>query len=208
MAFNSVKFILRGELLILFILLSLDLTVYGQGKPDVLFFKDRLKSLSKGNIFKTDGYYNWGSSIVKGDDGKYHLFYSRWKKEYSFTGWLLFSEVAHAVSNNPAGPWKFKETVLTGRGKDHWDAITAHNPKIKHFGNKYYLYYCSTNMGGRNYTEGELVETAKTGYSHPNWTILRSNQRTGVAVANSLNRPLMRMEKPLIEPSVDCNHNS
>ena len=185
----------------LLILLGCGLSVYGQDKPDILFFKDRLQPLSRENIFKTDGYYNWGSSIIKGDDGKYHLFYSRWKKEYSFTGWLLFSEVAHAVSDNPAGPWKYKETVLTGRGKDHWDAITAHNPKIKHFGNKYYLYYCATNMGDKKYTEKDLIETARTGYSHPNWTILRSYQRTGVAVASSINGPWIRMEKPLIEPS-------
>jgi len=170
-------------------------------KPDNLFFRDKLQPISEENIFKTDGYYNWGSSIIKGKDGKYHLFYSRWKKEYKFTGWLTHSEIAHAVSGNPAGSWKYKETVIKGRGKNYWDAVTAHNPKIKFFEGKYYLYYCSTNMGNKKYTENDLIETAQTGYSHSNWKILRPNQRTGTAVSSSLSGPWKRMEKPLIEPS-------
>lgn len=56
-------------------------------------------------------------------------------------------------------------------------------------------------MGQKDYTEKDLVETAHVGYSHPNWAILRPNQRTGVAVSNSINGPWERMEKPLIEPS-------
>lgn len=190
------------QLITLSIFALCSIVVYGQSSEESpLFFKDKLQPLAEENIFKTEGYYNWGSSIVKGDDGKYHLFYSRWKKEYKFTGWLTNSEVAHAVSDNPAGPWKYKETVLTGRGKGHWDAITAHNPKIKFFDGKYYLYYVGTNLGDKDYTEQELKETAHTGYTHSNWKILRNNMRTGVAVAESVNGPWKRMDKPLIEPS-------
>ncbi len=169
--------------------------------PDTLFFKDRLQPLSEDNIFKTEGYYNWGASIIKGDNGIYHLFYSRWKKELKFTAWLTHSEIAHALSDNPAGPWKYKETVLTNHGKGHWDAITAHNPKIKFFEGKYYLYYISTNLGEKEYTEEDLVEIARVGYKHPDWAILRPNQRTGVAVSSSLSGPWTRMSQPLIEPS-------
>ncbi len=189
----------RIGLLTVFLIYSL--SVFSQTKPDVLFFKDRLQTLSKENIFRTEGYYNWCSSIVKGEDGKYHLFYSRWSKDYKFTGWLTHSEVAHAVSSKPTGPWKYKETVLKGRGKGHWDAITAHNPKIKFFEGKYYIYYVSTNLGGNNFTDQELIETAHTGYSHPNWKILRPNQRAGVAVSESINGPWKRLDQPLIEPS-------
>lgn len=174
---------------------------FSQSKEDTLFFKDRLQPISEENIFKTEDYYNWCSSIIKGDDGQYHLFYSRWKKEYSFYGWLTHSEAAHAVSDSPAGPWKYKETVLQSGGKDQWDAITVHNPKIKRFNGKYYLYYISTNLGDLDYTEEDLVETARTGYSHHLWSVLRPNQRVGVAVASSINGPWQRLEQPLIEPS-------
>jgi len=186
----------------LFILCCFGLVLgFAQNGEDDLYLYDDFKAVSQENIFKTEGYYNWGSSIIKERDGKYHLFYSRWKKEYGFHGWLTHSEIAHATSKSPSGPWKYKETVLLGAGQGNWDAITAHNPKIKYFKGKYYLYYIATNMGGKDYTEEELVETAKTGYSHPNWKILRPNQRTGVAVSNSLNGPWSRMDKPLLEPS-------
>ena len=192
----------RNMKLRLFILCCFGLVLgFAQNGEDDLYLYDDFKAVSQENIFKTEGYYNWGSSIIKERDGKYHLFYSRWKKEYGFHGWLTHSEIAHATSKSPSGPWKYKETVLLGAGQGNWDAITAHNPKIKYFKGKYYLYYIATNMGGKDYTEEELVETAKTGYSHPNWKILRPNQRTGVAVSNSLNGPWSRMDKPLLEPS-------
>jgi len=186
----------------LFLIVFCGIQLMAQPDENPLFFKDRLQPLEEENIFRTDGYFNWCSSVIKGDDGKYHLFYSRWPKEYTFLSWLTHSEVAHAVSAHSEGPWKYKETVLKGRGKGHWDAITAHNPKIKKFEGKYYLYYVSTNMGNEDFTEEELVETAREGYSHPNWKKhLRPNQRTGVAIAESINGPWKRMDQPLIEPS-------
>ncbi|WP_340111252.1 alpha-L-fucosidase [Maribellus mangrovi] len=177
--------------------------VIAQSKYDQLFFKDRLtETLSEDNVFKSADYYNWCSSIIKGDDGKYHLFYSRWPKKYGFLSWLTHSEVAHATADSPGGPWTYKETVIQSHGKGHWDAITFHNPKIKKFGDKYYLYYVSTNLGDQDYTEEELIEIAKVGYIHPSWKkYLRPNQRTGVAIAASLNGPWERLDHPLIEPS-------
>lgn len=175
--------------------------LYSFSQKDVLSISNNLQPIAEDNIFKSEGYYNWCSSVIKGDDGLYHLFYSRWKKEYTFTGWLTHSEVAHAVSDSPTGPWKYKETVLQSGGKDQWDAITVHNPKIKRFNGKYYLYYISTNLGDMDYTDKDLVEIAQTGYSHPHWSVLRPNQRVGVAVASSLDGPWKRMEQPLIEPS-------
>ncbi|MBJ6368780.1 alpha-L-fucosidase [Snuella sedimenti] len=168
---------------------------------DDLRLYDSFKPITSDNVFKTEGYYNWGTSILKGEDGKYHMFYARWKKEYGFLGWLTHSEIAHATSKKPTGPWKFKEVVLEGARNNRWDAITAHNPKIKYFDGKYYLYYIATNLGDKDFTEEELIETAHTGYSHPNWKILRPNQRTGVAVSSSINGPWKRMDVPLIEPS-------
>ena len=191
----------KRSILALSFVLYAPLLVFAQAKIDDLYLYDRISPISEDQIFKTEGYFNWGASILKGEDGQYHLFYSRWKKEYGFTGWLTHSEVAHATSSSPAGPWEFKETALEGRGEGHWDAITAHNPKIKYFEGKYYLYYISTNMGGKAVSEEVLIETAHTGYSHPNWKILRPNQRTGVAVSNSINGPWQRMDQALIEPS-------
>ncbi len=182
-------------------LLGCSLDGISQRAPDDLNLKERIQPLSPDGIFRDPDYFNWGASIIKGKDEKYHLFYSRWKRKYTFAGWLTFSEIARAVSDSPLGPWEYKETVLKGNGKGHWDEITAHNPKIKYFKGKYYLYYIATNFGGRPYTDQDLIAThgKSLNDTHRRW--LRENQRTGVAVSNSIFGPWERTDKPLIEPS-------
>ena len=195
---NNIK-ILSEILFILLICYSV--CAVSQEKKDSLNINKMIKPLKKEGVFRDAVYYNWGGSIIKGADGKYHLFYSRWKREYTFNGWLTFSEIAHAISNTPAGPWEFKETVLKGRGNEHWDAITAHNPKIKYFEGKYYLYYIATNLGGKAHTHQDLIDLSTKSLKNKDRGILRKNQRTGVAVSNSINGPWEKMNKPLIEPS-------
>ena len=190
---------MKYQLIIL--LLFMASSAIAQSKKDDLYLFDKISTVTDDQIFKTEGYYNWGSSIIKGPDGKYHLFYSRWKKEYTFSGWLTYSEIAHAVSDSPAGPWKYIETALKGRGQGHWDAITAHNPKIKYFEGKYYLYYISTNMGKVEYTDNDLIATHGKSLRDENRRRLRENQRTGVAVSPSLSGPWRRMDHPLLEPN-------
>ena len=160
-----------------------------------------IQPLSKEGIFRDTAYYNWGGSIIKGEDEKYHLFYARWKREYTFAGWLTFSEIAHAVSNKPTGPWIYQETVLQGGRKGNWDEITAHNPKIKYSEGKYYLYYIATNFGGKDYTDQTLMATNGKTLEDDNRRLLREQQRTGVAISNTLNGPWKRLDKPIIEPS-------
>ncbi|HRO45746.1 alpha-L-fucosidase [Agriterribacter sp.] len=173
------------------------LWLFGQSVPDVLFFKDKLQPITEDNIFKTDGYYHSGSSIIKGNDGKYHLFYSRWKKEYSFSGWIVFSEIAHAIADRAEGPWEYKETVLQGGGKEQWDSVMTHNPKIKFFDGKYYLYYSSINYRDGTYTLSDLKKILQAGPSDPKWRILHNSQRISVAVANSPNGPWKRADSPI-----------
>ncbi|MGN6436345.1 MAG: glycoside hydrolase family protein [Agriterribacter sp.] len=172
-----------------------------QTDTDDLSIAKQLQPISPASFFKTDGYYNWCPSIIKDKDGLYHLFYSRWKKKYSFNGWLPLSEIAHATAPTATGPWTFKETVLTGRGKGHWDAIEAHNPKIKYFNGRYYLYYIGTHYNGKRFTHKNLLEIAQAGSKHKDWMLLRNNQRTGVAVASSLNGPWKRSDAPIVQPS-------
>ncbi|WP_218939732.1 glycoside hydrolase family protein [Lutibacter citreus] len=195
---NNIK-ILSEVLFILLICYSV--CAVSQEKKDNLNINKMIKPLKKEGVFRDAVYYNWGGSIIKGEDGKYHLFYSRWKREYTFNGWLTFSEIAHAISNTPAGPWEFKETVLKGRGNGYWDAITAHNPKIKYFEGKYYLYYIATNLGSKPHTHQDLIYLSTKSLKNKDRGTLRENQRTGVAVSNSINGPWKRMERALLEPS-------
>lgn len=209
---NNSKFLFK--VLCVFSFLGLCLiptTSVAQETSEPLNLNKMIQPLSKNNIFRDADYFNWGGSILKGEKGKYHLFYARWKKEYSFAGWLTFSEIAHAVSASPSGPWEYKETVLQGRDlqsvsennvvRSHsWDAVTAHNPKIKYFEGKYYLYYISTNLGDEPYSLQDLIKANKNSQDAKR-AILRKNQRTGVAVSNSLYGPWKRLNAPIIEPS-------
>ncbi|QBG49248.1 hypothetical protein EGM51_04990 [Verrucomicrobia bacterium S94] len=71
-------------------------------------------------------YSYWGGNIVRGDDGKFHLFVCRWpennvkgggRKSGHHTWWS--SVIVHAVSPQPLGPYKVIDEV--GKG---------HNPEI------------------------------------------------------------------------------
>jgi hypothetical protein len=135
-------------------------------------------------------YYIWCGSLAKADDGKYHLFYSRWPRKLGHYAWVTHSEVAHAVGDSPLGPFTHHDVALPARGKEHWDGLCTHNPTVHRFAGKYHLYY----MG--NTGDGVAMKTL-------NWTH-RNNQRIGVAVADRPEGPWTRMDQPLIDVSADA----
>ena len=129
--------------------------------------------------------------MVKGDDGQYHLYYSRWKISDGFEAWVTSSEVAHAVGSSPTGPFVFHDVALPPRGRQFWDGMVTHNPTVHRFGKKYYLHYTG------NTGDGKVTATL-------NW-VHRNNQRIGVAVADRPEGPWKRMDKPAIDVSADPN---
>lgn len=128
-----------------------------------------------GRSLALDDYYIWCSSPIWGDDGKVHLFYSRWKKEKGMSGWLRGSEIAHAVAERPDAPFTDLGVVLRPR-EGYWDGTTCHNPLIQQVGDTYYLFY----MGNSN---------GKT-----------DTKRIGVAVSKSLDGPWQRSDEPTLMP--------
>lgn len=172
-----------------------------QCSKEELTLSDKITPINADNIFKDADYYNWCSSIIKGEDGKYHIFYSRWERSKTFFAWLTHSTIAHAVADKPEGPYTYVKTVIDFN-KDQYNSkelLTAHNPKIKYFEGKYYIYFCSTHLD-EPVTDRELIETAKVGYSHEVWKPLRKNQRTYVASSSSLDGEWKIDRKPLLEP--------
>lgn len=141
--------------------------------------------------FINDTSYIWGGTLVKSHlDQKYHLFYSRWPRKFGMAAWVTHSEVAHAVSNTPFGPFEFRNIALPVRGINYWDGMSTHNPTVHFFNGKYYLYYTG-NFGDGKVTSPQL-----------NWTH-RNNQRIGVAVADDPNGPWKRFDHPIIDVSYD-----
>ena len=149
-----------------------------------------LQPVDECSVLQSPEYYTWGGSPIKGTDGKYHLYYSRWKKEHGFLAWVTHSEIAHAVADAAGGPYVFNDLVLPARGSKYWDGLTTHNPTIHYFDGKYYLYYMGT-TGEGEYRKDRLN------------VVHRNNQRIGVAVAESPYGPWKRFEKPLIDVSSD-----
>ncbi len=64
-----------------------------------------MEPVSTDNMFWDEDYFNWGSGIVKGDDGEYHLIYSQMPRRHGFYSWLTDGIVSRAVSDSPLGPW-------------------------------------------------------------------------------------------------------
>ena len=99
----------------------------------------------------------WGGSVTKGDDGLYHMFFSTWNSEpgnLTFgDSWVLNSEIGYAVSKYPDRKFKIQQIVLRGRkfegDSTAWDAQMVHNPHIKRFNHKYYLYYIGSHDPGK-----------------------------------------------------------
>ncbi len=109
------------------------------------------------SILQVEGYFVWGASVVRGGDGKYHMVFSLWEsgpdRDNFNSSWVLESKLGYAVSDYPDRDFRFQKIVLKGalhEGRpDAWDAQMAHNPHLKKFGDKYYLYY----IGGRDMGE-------------------------------------------------------
>jgi len=148
---------------------------------DTLDLGTRIQPVTPAGIFRDPDYFVWGPQLIKGQDGTFYLVHSRWPRETGFGGWLTHSEIALATAQRPEGPYQFAKTLLKGRGEGHWDELMVHNPKLKKFGDRYYLYYISSRSG---LTRGHI----------------RDSQRTGVAVADSILGPYQRFDRPLIEP--------
>ncbi len=64
-------------------------------------------------------YSYWDGSIIKGKDGKYHMYASRWDQSLGHAGWPQ-SVAIHAVSDNITGPYVDKGLLYTySNGKGH-----------------------------------------------------------------------------------------
>ena len=95
----------------------------------------------------------WGGNIIKGDDGKYHIYVSGWSSvDYGHMAWSSASRVYHIKSNNVWGPYEYVNDIGPG-----------HNSEIYKTGDTYVIYhieplgiYTSTTLGD-SWTSGEFL---------------------------------------------------
>lgn len=161
--------------------------------------------ISGASVLNDPDRFVWGASVIKADDNKYHMLYSTWECGDSIPqfsdSWVLYSKIAYAVSDYPDRDFKFKKIVLSGRAFDGdssaWDAQVVHNPHVKKFNNKYYLYYCGSKDPGvqPKGTKGEHVNKRNR---------VQQNQCIGVIEFNSFtdleNGIYKRFDTPILAP--------
>ena len=147
----------------------------------------------------------WGGSVIKGDDGMYHMFFSTWNSEpgnLTFgNSWVLNSEIGYAVSKYPDREFKIRKIILRGRNYDGdstaWDSQMVHNPHIKKFKNKYYLYYIGSFDPGKQ-------PKGSPGESLNKRNRVQQVQKIGVIefekFSDLLSGNFKRPEKPLLSP--------
>jgi hypothetical protein len=156
---------------------------------------ERIMPAPVGGGFAQENYWVWGSSVIRGEDGRYHMFVSRWRKELPFhPGWQVGSEIVHAVAEKPEGPYAFTDVALPDRGAQYWDGHSTHNPKITRYQDTYVLFY----MGSTHPFEAAVKPdtlTLQSAYT----TVSRSNKRIGIATSKSLDGPWERYDAPVLD---------
>lgn len=162
-----------------------------------------MKPAPVGGGFSMEDYWVWCGSVIKGEDGRYHMFASRWPKTYpTHPGWLVASEIVRAVSDTPEGPYEFAEVVIGQRGAQFWDGRSVHNPFIMKSGDTYVLYYFGT-----THPFPEAEDPAALTIYDPSTIVARSNKRIGMATAKSVFGPWTRLDHPIVTTRPDCFDN-
>lgn len=128
-------------------------------------FADHWKFI--GISIQEPGYNIWGASPVMDENGRVHLFATRFKIG---ADWRTM-EIAHYVADSPEGPFRFSDVAIKGTGKGTWDKYGSTNPTIHKIGNEYVLIYIGS--GDRYYHDPPRS----------------SNQSIGMAISKSLNGP-------------------
>lgn len=149
-------------------------------------------------VLSDSEWFNWCPSVLLAGDGKYYMFHSRWRKSIGFDAWLAMSEIVHCVADRPEGPSRFVSVAIPDIAPGRGEWFTAHNPKIKYFRGRYYLYFVQTraSMNAR-----EREEMSRVGGKHPRWMEVRNNQRTFVASSQTLDGPWEISKQPIVEPA-------
>lgn len=144
-------------------------------------------------------YFVWGLTAMRWSDGKIHAYYARWPKRIGFSGWRTHSEIAHAVADSPAGPFRTTGVVVSSRNPQGWDSINAHNPSVCVADGKIYLYYVGNKIGDF-YQPKDGNPLPDDAWLKDNLPSVHLSQLITVAVAEKPEGPFIRSPKPVFEP--------
>jgi hypothetical protein len=159
-------------------------------------FISRLLPAPVGGGFQREDSWIWCGSVIRGDDGLWHMFASMWTKSVPFNpNWLTNSRVVRATATNPLGPYTYAAEVLPPRGGNFWDGKMTHNPTVHRVGNTFLLFYTGTTYDGPIPDAGSPAIRRDS----PLRLQARANQRIGLATAPSPAGPWTRLDRPILD---------
>ncbi len=171
----------------LVLLLCINSSVLAQQPKIAQTMPFKLGTPKKDSGLKREGYTIWGSSVIKGEDNKFHMFSACWSNRHKMSTWSTDATILHAISDSPEGPFQLLGEALSPRGEGYWDGSSTYNPTIQKHKDTYILFYT-----GSHYTNtGDLKKN--------NYEAL-GNKRIGIATSKSLYGPWKRYDKPILEP--------
>ena len=162
-------------------------------KPSGGAFIDKLQPAPLNGGFAMTDHWIWGSSVIKGEDGKYHIFSDMWEKSLGFGAWVTNTEIVHGVSDSPTGPYYYSDMALTRRDPKYFDGCSVFNPRVIEWDGIYYLFYVGTTY---DFPVPEPGVKWEEDWFERAWM----NKRIGVAKSKSLYGPWERMDHPVLEP--------
>lgn len=164
-------------------------------EPSIQAFAERLQPAIRNSGYREDDYWVWCGSVIQGDDGKFHMFASRWTMDVPFSpNWVTNSRIVRAVSDTPEGPFQYVEDVLPPRDPKYFDGRMTHNPTIHRIEGQYVLFYVGTTYAA---PEPETLAPPELALE------ARANQRIGMATAETIEGPWIRRDAPVLEVRPD-----
>lgn len=104
-------------------------------------FSDRLMLAGSHAAYQCDGYCLGGFSVIAAG-GQYHLFAARWLARLGYPdGANIGSEIIHAISDCPEGPFSYRSTIVSSRQRGYWDSQSAADPSVIKLGDTYVMFY-------------------------------------------------------------------
>ena len=153
---------------------------------------------AQGSGFGIRGSLVWGGSAIRGPDGLYHMFASRWDERLGHGAWVMSSEVVHGTSPSPLGPFEFRAVVLPRRGPAYWDGMATHNPTAHWDSSRreYALFYT-----GITYSFPPPEPAVGLFANRSAYEFAWNSKRIGVAFSRTLDGPWRRLDAPVLPTS-------
>ena len=135
----------------------------------------------------------WGSQVVQGDDGLFHMVASVYPGNLDFyKTWLLQAQIVHATAPTPSGPFALRGVALGYGAEGAWDRSVMNPKLLRAPDGTWLLFYTGDGYPGPWPTPQDPEPVDER--------IPQASQRVGLATAASPAGPFLRTGAPVLEP--------